>query len=159
MRPDGPPPLGNLRSILSYHRVLAYRSNWDRLRHKRGAPPIGFDSHQSVRPACWSLRTQPVLQRVLALRNLWDLRWHGENRAVASRSKHPQVRACPICNKHGTQAHMLCKCPNTSSARTAGSLDLTLTISHFPPGPMLELNRQFERLLIMPNQPFLMARR
>ena len=98
------PPLGNLRSMLSHHRLLAYRINRDRLREDRGAPPIWLDSHQSVGPASWSRRTQPLRQRVRALRSLWDLRWHGENRAVAARAVDPQVSACPICRRHWDQA-------------------------------------------------------
>ena len=157
--PDSAPPLGNLRSMLSYHRVLAYRTNRDRLREDRGAPPIWLDSHQSVGPASWSRCTQPLRQRVRALRSLWDLRWHGENRAVAARAVDPQVSTCPICRRHWDQAHVLCECPCTSGARSAGSLDLSIAISRLAPGPMQELGRKFQRLLIIPNQPSLMARR
>ena len=99
------PPLGNLRTMLSHHRVLAYRSNRDRIRGDRGAPPIWLDTHQSVGPAAWVHRSQPLRQRVQALRSLWDLQWHGENRAVAARSVDPQVSTCPICHRHWTQAH------------------------------------------------------
>ena len=153
------PPLGNLRTMLSHHRVLAYRSNRDRIRGDRGAPPIWLDTHQSVGPAAWVHRSQPLRQRVQALRSLWDLRWHGENRAVAARSADPQVSACPICHRHWTQAHVLCDCPSTSGARGAGILDLTVAISHLPVGPMLELGRHLQGLLLIPNQPSLMARR
>ena len=153
------PPLGNLRTMLSHHRVLAYRSNRDRLRVERGARPIWMDSHQSVGPAAWVHRLQPLRQRVQALRSLWDLRWHGENRAVAARSVDPQVSACPICHRHWTQAHVLCDCPSTSGARASGSLDLTVAISRLPAGPMQELGHQLQRLLTIPNQPSLMARR
>ena len=94
-----------------------------------------------------------------ALRTYWDLRWHGENREVATRSRVPQVSACPICHRFWSQAHVLCDCPSTTSARTEGSLDLTITINRLPPGPMLELGRKFKSLLLIPNQPDLMARR
>ena len=157
--PDGTLPLGNLRSMLSHQRVLAYRSNRDRLRHARGAPPIWLDSHQSVGPAAWSHRSQPLRQRVRALRSFWDLRWHGENRAVAAHSTDPQVSACPICRRLWDQAHVLGDCPSTSGARAAGSLDLTVAIGRLPAGPMQELGRHFHRLLTIPNQPSLMARR
>ena len=93
-------------------------------------------------------------QRVQALRSLWDLRWHGENRAVAARTADPQVSACPIW----TQAHVLCECPGSASARAAGTLDLTIAISHLTPGPMLALGRKLQLLLTTPNQPSLMAR-
>ena len=157
--PDGSPPLGNLRTLLSHHRVLAYRANRDRIRADRGAPPIWLDTFQSVGPAAWVHRSQPLRKRVQALRSLWDLRWHGENRAVAARSADPQVSACPICHRHWTQAHVLCDCPSTSGARGAGILDLTVAISHLPVGPMLELGRHLQGLLLIPNQPSLMARR
>ena len=156
--PDYTHPLGNLRSMLNNHRVLAYRSNRDRLRQDRGAPPIWLDSHQSVGPASWSHHSQPLRQRVQALCSLWDLRWHGENRAVAARTADPQVSACPICQRHWTHAHVLCECPGSTSARAAGTLDLTIAISHLTPGPMLALGRKLQLLLTTPNQPSLMAR-
>ena len=145
--------------MLSLHRVLAYRSNRDSLRHARGAPPIWLDSQQSVGPAAWSHSSHPLRQRVQALRSLWDLRWHGENRAVAAHSSDPQVSACPICRRLWNGAHVLCECPSISGARAAGSLDLTVAIGRLPPGPMQELGRHLQSLLTIPNQPSLMARR
>ena len=145
--------------MLSHHRVLAYRTNRDRLRENRGAPPIWLDTHQSVGPASWSRRSQPLRERVRALRSLWDLRWHGENRAVAARAVDPQVSACPICRRHWDQAHVLCECPSSTGARSAGSLDLAIAISRLAPGPMQELGRKFQLLLNTPNQHALMARR
>ena len=119
--------------MLSHHQVLTYRSNRDRLRHEHGAPPpIWLDSHQSFGPAAWSRRSQPLHQRVQALRSLQDLCLHGENRAVATRSVDPQVSAYPICNRPWTLAHVLCECPSTSSARAAGSVDLTVALSRLP---------------------------
>ena len=142
VRSDGTPPLGNLRSMLSHHRVLAYRSHRDSLRHALGAPPIWLDSQQSVGPAALSQSSQPLRQRVQALRSLRDLRWHGENRAVAAHSTDPQVsNACLICRRLWNQAHVLCDCSSTSGARAAGSLDLTVAIGHLSPGPMQELDR------------------
>ena len=38
-------------------------------------------------------------------------------------------------------------------------MDLTITINRLPPGPTLELGREFRALLIIPNRPDLMARR
>ena len=98
-------------------------------------------------------------KQVQGLRTLWDLRWHGENQAVATQSHDPQVSACPICHTFWSQAHVLCECPRTTDARGEGSLDLTLAVNRFPPGPMLDLGRQFHTLLTLPNQPTLMARR
>ena len=93
------------------------------------------------------------------LRTLWDLRWHGENRAVASHSTDPQVNNCPICHRFWSQAYVLCECPSTTSARLRGSLDFTIAISHLPAGPMLDLGRPFQTLLSEHNQPILLARR
>ena len=84
---DGAPPLGNLRSMLSHHRVLAYRANRDHLRALRGAPPIWSSSHQLVGASTWLHRDQPLRKRFQALRTLWDLRWHGGNRAIATNSR------------------------------------------------------------------------
>ena len=71
----------------------------------------------------------------------------------------PQVSACPICHRHWDQAHVLSECPSSTGARSAGSLDITIAISHLTPGPMLELGRKFQLLLTIPTQPSLMARR
>ena len=89
----------------------------------------------------------------------WDLRWHGENRTVAMHSDDPQVSSCPNCRRFWSQAHVLCECPGSTHARSGGHLDLTIAISHLTPGPMQELGRHFQSLLIIPNQPALMANR
>ena len=107
----------------------------------------------------WFPRPRPLRKRVQALRTYWDLRWHGENKAVAAHSLDPQVSACPICHRFWTQAHVLCGCPSTTDARMEGSLDLNLTVSRLPPGPMLDLGRKFQLLLSSFKQPTLMARR
>ena len=52
-----------------------------------------------------------------------------------------------------------CDCPSTTETRTEGSLDLNLTVSRLPRGPMLELGRKFQLLLSTFNQPDLRARR
>ena len=79
----GAPPFGNLRSMLSHHRVLAYRANRDNLRTRRGAPPIWSSSHKAIGPSSGIIRSQSLRKRV------WDLRWHGENRAIATHSCDP----------------------------------------------------------------------
>ena len=107
----------------------------------------------------WIHLGQPLRKRVQALRTLWDLRWHGENREIATRPRDPQVSACPIRHRFWSQAHVLCDCPGTTGVRTEGALDLTIAINRLPPGPMLELGCKFKSLLIIPNQPDLMARR
>ena len=50
--------------------------------------------------------------------------------------------------------------PGTRPLRLSGgaALDLTIAINRLPPGPMLELGREFQSLLIIPNHPTLMAR-
>ena len=118
-----------------------------------------LDTHQSVGAAAWTPRALPLRKRVQALRTYWDLRWHGENQAVAAHTQDPQVSACPICHRFWSQAHVLCECPGTTAAREDGSLDLTLAVNRLPPGPMLDLGRQFQMLLTIPNHPTLMARR
>ena len=123
------PPLGGLRSTLRHHRVLAYRSNRDHIRARRGG------GHRSVLPqsvgatSSWLHRVQPLRKRVLAIRTPWDLRWHGENRAVVIQCGELQVNACPISPRFLSQAHVLCDCPRTTSAQ-----DLTIAFSRIPPG-------------------------
>ena len=144
--PVGHPPLGNLRAMLSHHRARAYRTNRDALRAQRDAPPIWMDTLQTVGAKIWLHRSQPLRKRVQALRTHWDLRWHGENQAVAAKTEAPEVSSCPICHRFWSQAHVLGDCPSTADARTGGSLDLTLAVSRLPPGPMLELGRKFQAL-------------
>ena len=90
---EGTHPLGSVRATLSYHRVLAYRSNRDSVRSRRGAPPIWLDSYQSFGAALWLARSQPLRKQALALCTLCEFHWHGENKAVASHSHDPQVSA------------------------------------------------------------------
>ena len=149
-------PIGNLHGHHTKHQQRLFR---DLIRTKRSAPPIWEDSHQSVGATFWFSRPRPLRKRVQALRTLWDLRWHGENKAVAAHSLDPQVSACPICRRHCTQAHVLCDCPSTAGARMEGSFDLNLIVSRLPPGPTMELGRKFQLLLSTFNQPTLMARR
>ena len=156
---EGSPPLGSFHALMSHQRVLAYRTNRDSLRATRGAPPIWEDSHQSLGASSWFSRPLPLRKRVHAVRTLLDLRWHGETKAVAAHSLDPQVSVCPICTRFWSQAHVLRDCPGTSDARLGGSLDLNITVSRLPPGPMLELGRQFQLLLTTFNQPTLMANR
>ena len=144
---DCTPPLGNLRLLLSHHRARAYRSNRDSLRALRGAPPIWLASRRPVGKLSEHQHTQPLRSRMHTLRTLWDLRWHGENRAVASHSTDPQVSACPICHRFWSQAHVLCDCPGTTDVRLEGQLDLSIAPSRLPPGPMLDLGCQFQTLL------------
>ena len=153
------PPLGNLRSMVSHHRARAYRANRDHLRAQRGATPIWTDSHLVASVSPGLQRGQALRRRVQGLRTLWDLRWHGENKAVATHSPDPQVSACPICHRYWSQAHVLCDCPGTTSERSGGISDLTIAINRLPPGPMLDLGRKFQTLLVTPNHPTLMARR
>ena len=156
---DHEPPLGNLRSMLSHHRAIAYRVNRDHLRATRGAEPIWSDSHLLTTITSGRTWAHPLRQRVHSLRTVWDLRWHGENKGIATRSQDPQVSACPICHRFWSQAHVLCECPSTSGSRSGGVSDLTIAVSRVPPGPMLDLGRKFQLLLTIYNQPTLMARR
>ena len=113
--------------------------------------PGGPASLVCVQPAegdlVWPSTTTTLRKRVHRLRTLWDLRWHGENRATASHSTDPQVSACPICHRFWSQEHVLCGCPSSTDARLGGSLDLAITISRLNPGPMLDLGRHFQSLL------------
>ena len=71
---------------------------------------------------------------------------------MATQSHDPQVSACPICHRFGSQAHVLCKCPSTTAARTEGSMDHNLAVSRLPPGPMLWVGKSkcFSPPLISP---------
>ena len=77
---------------------------------------------------------------------------------MATRSADSQVSACPICHRFWSQTHVLCDRPSTSDARLGGSLNLTISISCLTPGPMLDLGHHFQSLLLVYNQPLLMAR-
>ena len=140
-------------------KLLAYRANRGHLRAQRGAAPIWSESHLATSASPWLNRGQPLRQRVHSVRTLWDLRWHGENKAIATHSQDPQVSACPICHRFWSQAHVLCDCPGTTGARSGGTLDLTISINRLPPGPMLVLRLKFHSLLIIHNHATLMARR
>ena len=81
---EGSPPLGSLHALMSHYGVLAYRTNRGSIRATRGAPPIWEDSHQTLGASSCFSRPQPLRKRVHALRILWDLRWHEENKAVVA---------------------------------------------------------------------------
>ena len=125
----------------------------------QGSPPIWVTSHRPVGTMSAPQRKQPLRSRLYTLRTFWDLRWHGENRAVAAHSSDPQVSACPIYHQFWSQAHVFCECPSTTDARLEGQLDLTIALGHLPLGPTHDLGHQFRTLLSDHNHPQLLARR
>ena len=88
--------------MISHHRALAYRSNRDHLRGLQGLLRCGLPL--TSRAAAWLPRLQPLRKRMQALGTLWDLRWHGENRVLATQSTDPQISYLPASRKQGREA-------------------------------------------------------
>ena len=69
-------------------------------------------------PQLWRLSAAPLGTRSRNVRHIWDLRWHGDNQAVANPRLDPALTCCPHCHGRYTQTHILCDCPHLTPERS-----------------------------------------
>ena len=96
----------------------------------------------------WSLRARRIGKRGSKIRHLWDLRWHGENQAIAQPGLKADLTSSPLCgHPRWSQTQIICECPRLTHERAGLHLDLTVLISRHPRGPRRSLGREYQRLL------------
>ena len=87
-----------------------------------------------------------VAKRGAKVRHLWDVRWHGENQAVANPAMAAILGVCPLCgHPHRSQTHI--NCSGLSTERAGLAQDQSLIVHGLHPGPCRSLGRAIHYLL------------
>ena len=120
----------------------------DDSRAERGAPPRWADTTAPFAAKAWHLTQRGIAQRGSKVRHLWDLRWHGENQAIAAAGLAAHLAACPLCGHSPcSQSHILCDCPGLSHERAGLHLDFRILVGQLAGGPCRALGRAVTELL------------
>ena len=142
------PLLGALRRTVSTLSLSSYLSHRDASRALRGASPHWEGTTARFAACIWDLGKRGIAQRGRKVRHIWDLRWHGENRAIADPSPQETPYNCVLCG-HPTcgLAHIICECPCLTHARADARLDLRLFATRQTQAPATRLMLQYAQLL------------
>ena len=142
------PLLGALRRTVSTLSLTSYLSHRDASRAIRGAPPHWEGTTARFAARIWDLGKRGIAQRGRKVRHIWDLRWHGENRAIADPHLHEALHSCELCS-HPTcgLAHIICECPRLTHARADARLDLRLFVTRQTQAPASRLMQKYAHLL------------
>ena len=90
------PMLSSPSQAISLATLADYLYNRDDSRHTRGAPGAGA-IHQSLAAQALTLSHRGITKRGAKVLHLWDLRWHGENQAVAAADPTTITSHCTLC--------------------------------------------------------------
>ena len=102
-----------LRGTVHSLSLSAYLSTRDSSRALRGAPAKWVGTSARFAGRIWDLSKRGIAQRGRKVRHIWDLRWHGENRAVANPSQDDALHQCALCgHPQCGLAHIVCACPH-----------------------------------------------
>ena len=96
----------------------------------------------------WKLNASNTSARATSIRHLWDLRWYGENRAIADPTNALIHGPCPLCNLPYSQTHVTCDCPSLNTTRASRLSDLERHGLRYPRGPMRTLATAYSHLLL-----------
>ena len=77
--------------------LLDYLQTRDASRAARGATARWEGAAVHLAARAWQLSQRGVAKRGAKVRHLWDLRWHGENKAVANLAMADTLGICPLC--------------------------------------------------------------
>ena len=91
------PLLGAIGRTVSAVSLSAYLSHRDGSRALRGAPPLWEGTSSRFAARIWFLGQRGIARRGRKVRHLWDLRWHGENKAVADPVNIAALSCCGLC--------------------------------------------------------------
>ena len=89
----------------------------------------------------WDLGKRGIAQRGHKARHIWDLRWHGENCAIADPTHDEVLHRCGLCAHSSCGlVHIICGCLNTAHARAGARLE---ALRHSPdPGSSLSFDAE-----------------
>ena len=142
------PMLASPRLAINRASLADYLYHRDSSRASRGAHPRWSNTTVPLAAQAWTLSARGIAQRGAKVRHLWDLRWHGENQAIAAADPDTTLSHCPLCGHPlCSQTHILCDCPGLSHDRAGLHLDLTVLIGQLPRGPCRSLGRAYQHLL------------
>ena len=146
--PGHAPLLDGLRQALANASLMDYLQTRDASRATRGAAARWEGASVQLAARAWHLSHRGVAQRGAKVRHLWDLRWHGENQAVANPAMADILGISPLCgHPHCSQTHILCTCPGLSAERAGLAQDLALIVNRLQPGPGRSLGRALHHVL------------
>ena len=142
------PLLGALRGTVHSLSLSAYLSSRDSSRALRGAPAKWVGTSARFAGRIWDLSKRGIAQRGRKVRHIWDLRWHGENRAVANPSQDDVLHQCVLCgHPQCGLAHIVCACPHLSHTRDGARSDLHTFVTRQPPTPAARVMQRYTQLL------------
>ena len=146
--PGHAPLLDGLRPALANASLLDYLQTRDASRAARGATARWEGTSTQLAAKAWRLTQRGIAKRGTKVRHLWDLRWHGENQAVANPHLADILGVCPLCgHPQCSQTHILCNCPGLVTERDGLAQDLALIVQRLRPGPERALGRAIHHLL------------
>ena len=142
------PLLASPPSAIHHGTLCDYLTFRDDSRTERGAPPRWTDTTAPFAAKAWQLTTRGIAQRGSKVRHLWDLRWHGENQAIAAAGRADHLAACPLCGHSPcSQSHIICDCPGLTHERAGLHLDYRILTGQLARGPCRALGRAVTELL------------
>ena len=145
---DHAPLLGALRGTVHSLSLSTYLSTRDSSRALRGAPAKWAGTSARFAGRIWDLNHRGISQRGRKVRHIWDLRWHGENRAVANPTQDDALHQCELCgHPQCGLAHIVCACPHLSHTRDGARSDLHTFVTRQPPTPAARVMQRYTQLL------------
>ena len=143
------PLLGALGSTVSAVSLTSYLSHRDGSRSLRGAPPLWEGTSSRFAARIWHLGQRGIASRGRKVRHIWDLRWHGENQAIADPDNREAHSRCGLCaHPHCGLAHIICECPRLSHLRASVHSDLALFIARQPSAPAARVMQHYLQRLV-----------
>ena len=142
------PLLSALRSTVNSLSLTAYLSTRDGSRALRGAPPKWEGTSARFAARIRDLGKRGIAQRGRKARHIWDLRWHGENRAIANPAQDTDSHCCGLCgHPQCSLAHIICDCPRNTHARAGVRSALWYFASTQASAPVARLMQRYTQLL------------
>ena len=76
-------------------------------------PPKWVGTYARFAAWIWDLSKRGIGNRGRKSRHIWDLRWHGENQAIADPTHNDDLGRCGLCGHPSCGlAHIICECPH-----------------------------------------------
>ena len=119
-----------------------------RLPRLRGAPPLWECTSSRFAARIWNLGQRGIARKGRKVRHIWDLRWHGESKAIADPANGTALSCCELCG-HSVcgLAHIVCECPSLSHMRANFHHDLVHFTSRQPSALVTRLMQRYVQLL------------
>ena len=128
--------------------LSAYLSTRDSSRALRGTPAKWAGTSARFAGRISDLRKRGLAQGGRKVRHIWDLRWHGENRAVANPTQDDALHQCDLCgHPQCGLAHIICACPHLTHARDGARSDPRTFVTRQQPSSVARVMQRYTQLL------------